>query len=554
MSFLFCKKRAPTILLVLLSLILLSSKGSNPSPRYFEITKNLDIFGTLFKELNTYYVDEIDPGKVIKRGIDAMLSGLDPYTVYIPEDQIEAYQIMTTGEYGGIGAVVEKMKVGVFLRKMYEDSPAVNGGLRVGDEVLKVDGVSVALKEMDEISRLLRGEADTQVVLTITRYGEAAPFEATLTRKRIKISSVPYYDMLGEEMGYIQLAEFSHHAGDSLRHALTQLVDRGMRQLILDLRNNPGGLLNEAISVSELFLPQETLVVSARGRVDKWNKRYYTNKAPVSVEMPLVVLVNEHTASAAEIVSGVVQDYDRGVIVGRRTLGKGLVQTSLPLSYNAQLRVTTARYYLPSGRCVQKINYSDSTEEEQEVETAPSFKTNGGRIMYEKKGISPDILSDRFASSKLTDDLLGGGYFFHYANQYYREHASDVPSLVGFSFSTIYEDFVSWVRAKGYRYKSQRAKHIDNMEALVRESKLAPASQAHWVALKEVLQAQQTDAWQVDREVIEYRLANEVLSRYYAHPKVVGYTLSRDPGLMLARDILEDEAAYQRVFSVEPDE
>ena len=535
-----------------LSLFLLSFEGSNPSPRYFEISKSLDVFGTLFKELNIHYVEEIDPTEVIKSGIDAMLGTLDPYTIYIPEEEVEKYRIMTTGEYGGIGVLVEKMKEGVFFRKLYEDSPAHAAGLRVGDEVLQVNGISVEGKQMDDISHLLRGEVGTKVGLTVARYGIQEPFETQLVRQHIKIRSVPHYDLLDGDMGYIQLAEFHQHAGDSLRSAFVHLEEQGMKRLILDLRDNPGGFLHEAVSVSELFVPRGSLVVRAHGRVTRWNKSYQTQREPVHTDLPLVVLVNEHTASAAEIVSGVLQDYDRGIVMGRSTLGKGLVQASLPLSYNAQLKVTTARYYLPSGRCVQKVNYAKPKESEAAV-GAP-FKTKGGRVMQERRGIAPDILTADEPHSRLVEQLLTRRCFFHYANKYYYENRDEKPDLDDFptAVASVYDDFVAWVADRGYRYHDELSLQLNRTEQLLQREGLLEKGRQPWEEVRDLVHLERENPWLVNKKAIQHRLSFEILSRYYTYSEVASYTLLEDPSLIEARKLLEDEEAYARVLA--PDE
>ena len=331
--------------------------------RYFEIAKNLDIFATLFKEVNTYYVDEINPNTFMRSGIEAMLRTLDPYTNYIAEDDIEDYRTMTTGQYGGIGALIGKRNKKNTVIMPYIGFPAHKAGLQIGDELILVDEIEVQEKTTSEISKLLKGQANTSLKLTIKRYGVDDQLELNLTREKITIDNVPYYGMVSEDVGYIKLSDFTTNAGKEVKNALLELKNEGATSIILDLRDNPGGLLNEAVNVSNVFIPKGSEVVSTRGKVRDWNKIYKALNIPVDTEIPVVVITNSRSASAAEIVAGVIQDYDRGVLVGQKTFGKGLVQATRPLTYNAQLKVTTAKYYTPSGRCIQAIDYSNRNED-----------------------------------------------------------------------------------------------------------------------------------------------------------------------------------------------
>ena len=338
----------------LISLVVLSASivaFREPAERYFDIAKSLDIFATLFKEVNAYYVDEIEPEKLIRKSIDGMLESLDPYTDFIPEEEIESFRITTTGQYGGIGALIGVINNKTVITDPYPGFPAYKAGLKVGDEIIAVDGIPVTGKSTADISNLLKGQPRTEVSVTIRRYG-VPDFTTTIKREKINISNLAYHGMIEPGVGYIKLDDFTPGAGKEVADAVMALKQQGAEKLILDLRDNPGGLLHEAVNVVSIFVPKGSEVVSTRGKVAEWNKKYTTLNNPIDTAIPLAVLTSEGSASASEIVAGALQDYDRAVLVGKKTFGKGLVQTTRSLSYNSQLKVTTAKYYIPSGRCI----------------------------------------------------------------------------------------------------------------------------------------------------------------------------------------------------------
>ncbi len=402
---------------ILIAFIGISVFAFTPVNNYFDIAKNLDIFATLFKEVNTYYVDEVDPEKIINTGIEAMLSSLDPYTNYIPEKDLDDYRTMTTGEYAGIGSLIGKIGGKNMVTMPNKGFPAEKAGIKIGDEIIAVDGINVEKKSTSEISKLLKGKANTKVVVTIKRYGLTTPMDIHIVRGKIIIDNVPYYGMVTETIGYMRLSDFTTNATNEVRYALKDLKIKGATALVLDLRGNPGGLLHEAINICNIFLPKGREVVSTRGKLKEWNKTYNTLNAPYDVNIPLAVLTNHGSASAAEIVSGVIQDYDRGIIVGRKTFGKGLVQTTRPLTYNAQLKVTTAKYYTPSGRCIQALDYSHRNPDGSVGEIPDSLKTaywtKNGRTVYDGGGIDPDIQIDNEYLAPITGSLIQKGLIFN---------------------------------------------------------------------------------------------------------------------------------------------
>ncbi|MEO1098142.1 MAG: S41 family peptidase [Bacteroidota bacterium] len=336
-----------------LTLSLFAFSFTNPGKRYFEIAKNLDIFATLFKEVNVMYVDEINPNKVIKVGIDAMLRSLDPYTVYIPEDDIEDFRTQSTGQYGGIGAVTSRINGAVKVIMLMEGYSAQKDGLKIGDEIIKIGNVDITNLSREETNDLMKGQANTNVSLTVERFGNDTPLTLNFRREKVKVKNVPYYGMASEDVGYVKLTEFTMQAGKEVKNAVVELKKSGAKKIIVDVRDNPGGLLIEAVNIVNVFIPKGKEVVSTKGKVTENNAVYKTLNSPVDTEIPLAILVSSGSASASEIVAGSIQDYDRGIIIGEKSFGKGLVQIPRPLSYNSQLKVTTAKYYTPSGRCRQ---------------------------------------------------------------------------------------------------------------------------------------------------------------------------------------------------------
>jgi len=441
--------------------------NSTPGDRTFEIVKNLDIFATLYKEVNSYYVDEINPSQLMRVGIESMLETLDPYTNYIPEDDIEDYRTMTTGEYGGIGAVVNKKKGISTVVMPYEGYPADKAGLKAGDQILKINGIELEGKSSDEISKLLKGQSDSEIKLTIKRLNKKELFDVALSRERITIKNVPYYGMVTEDVGYVKLTDFTTEAGAEVRKAVVELKEDGAKKIILDLRGNPGGLLEEAVNVSNVFVGKGREVVTTRGKLNNWTKTYNTLDAAADEEIPLAVLVSNGSASASEIVSGVMQDYDRGVLVGQRSYGKGLVQQTRPLAYNSQLKVTTAKYYIPSGRCIQAIDYSHRNPDGSVGKVADSlkseFKTQSGRKVYDGGGVLPDIEVEEYDYAPITFALMADDLIFDYATEYYYAHP-EIADAMEFTLSDAeYNAFKSWLSKKEVEYTTQVEHDIDGL-------------------------------------------------------------------------------------------
>src|SRR6187549_1845077 len=387
------KKKVVFPLLLISGLVALSF--SKPAERYFEIAKNLDIFATLFKEVNALYVDEVNPNKLVRTGIDAMLTSLDPYTNYIPEDEVEDFRTINTGQYGGIGAITREIGNRTVVTMLMEGYGAQKGGLKIGDEILKIDDISLSKLSREESGQVMKGQVGTPVSLTVKRIGVEEPIKLEFKRERIKLTNVPYHGMIDKDIAYIQLSDFTPDAAKEVKGALIQLREQGAKSVILDLRGNPGGLLIEAVNITNIFLPKGKMVVSTKGKIPENNLNYETLNSPVDTEIPVAVLINRSSASASEIVAGTLQDYDRGLIIGEKSYGKGLVQVSRQLSYNSQLKVTTAKYYTPTGRCIQVLDYTHRRDDGSVASIPDSlkhtFKTTAGRVVYDGGGIDPDV-------------------------------------------------------------------------------------------------------------------------------------------------------------------
>lgn len=515
---------------------------------YFEISKNLEIFTTLYRELNIYYVDDTQPGDLMKTGIDAMLESLDPYTTYIAESDIEDYRFMTTGQYGGIGSLIRKKDNYVVISEPYEGFPAQKAGLQAGDKILEVDGKSVEGKDTDEVSKVLKGQAGTKVKVKIERPGKE-PFEVELDREEIKIPDVPYHGFLDEEkkIGYIKLTSFTHTASKEVRDAFKELKGKGMEKVVLDLRGNGGGLLREAVNIVNIFVPKGELVVNTKGKVKDWDKTYKTLNEPLDTEMPLVVLVDKGSASASEIVSGALQDLDRGVVVGQRTFGKGLVQQTRELYYNSKLKLTVAKYYIPSGRCIQKLDYSHRDNEGKVHAVADSliaeFETRNGRPVFDGRGILPDVSVKRLEMGKIVSSIGAADLFFEYANKYKEEHDSIAP-VEDFEISDeMYADIVTFIENKDIEHSTNTMDQLEELKETAEKEKYLEDASAEFEALKAVLTPKVGNDLEKFKDDIKMVLTNEIVARYYYQTGRVQSSLDRDPFVHRAFQVFEEEYA-----------
>ena len=542
--------------LVLISMILAFSpiaKTKAQTSSDFEISKNLEILTSLYKELNTNYVDGSNPSELMKTGIDAMLNKLDPYTVFIPESEIEDYRFMTTGEYGGIGSLIHKQGDYIIISEPYEKSPAQKAGLKAGDKVLKINDKSASGKSVEDVSAVLKGQPGTNFKLLIEREGEANPMVFDIVREKISIEPVPYYGMIGSGVGYIKLNSFTQSASADVKKAFLDLKAKNtLSGLVLDLRDNGGGLLTEAVNIVNLFVKKNELVVSTKGKQKDKNHSYLTPVEPVDAEIPLVVLVNGMSASASEIVAGALQDLDRAAIVGRRTFGKGLVQNVFPLSYNTQVKITVAKYYIPSGRCIQEIDYAhknlSGNPDQIPDSLITAYKTMHGRTVYDGKGIAPDVVTDTNKLSTVSYNLITKYIIFDYATKYAATHPS-IDAAGTFKITDAdYADFVAFTEKKGFEFKTVAEKELETVrKAAVYENCWEAIKPQYDLMLAGIAEHRKRDLIENRPEITEM-LQQEIVSRYYYQKGRIESSLNDDAELKSAMEVLMNSNKYASIL------
>ena len=522
-----------------------------PVSRYFDVAKSLDIFATLFKEVNAHYVDEVDPEKLIHVGIDGMLETLDPYTSYISEADMDNFRLATTGQYAGIGALIGIINKKVLITHPYKGFPANKAGLHVGDEILAIDGKSTSGKSTAQVSTMLKGQPGTTVALTVRTMGQRQQ-TVTLQRERIKLADVSYAGNIDGNIAYIRLNDFTVGASREVADALNALKKQGATKLVLDLRDNPGGLLHEAVNIVSLFVPKGNEVVSTKGKDAALNQQYSTLNVPLDTSMQVVVLVNDGSASAAEIVAGALQDYDRAVLIGGKTFGKGLVQTTRPLGYDAQLKVTTARYYIPSGRCIQALDYAHRRDDGTVTRFADSlkseFKTKHGRRVYDGGGLDPDIVVEETPQSAVATALASHGLTFEFASLYCTDHPA--PSdLTNWKLSDAdYEKFLAFVRDRKLEYQTGlEEEYVQLREAADREKYTDVLAMLN--SLKTSIEQVKRNDLVRFREEIKASLESQIAFHWRLNEGYTLITMDRDASLGRARQLLRDHAAYDRILS-----
>lgn len=519
--------------------------------KLFALAKNIDIFATLVRELDSYYVDEIDPDELVSIGINAMLEELDPYTEYVPEEESADFRMLTTGEYAGIGALIGGRGEGNIIIMPYTGFPAQSAGLKIADQLLKVDSVDVSKKNTSEVSDLLKGPANTPVKIKVKRNLDTLEFN--LVRKKISLKNVPYYGKLDEKTGYIKLGDFTTNASLEVRNALIALKSQGAEKLVLDLRDNPGGLLSEAVEIVNLFIPKGKEVVKTIGKLENVNFTYKTTKTPLDKDIPLVVLINERSASASEIVAGALQDYDRAVLIGRKSFGKGLVQTTIPLTYNAQMKVTTAKYYIPSGRCIQAIDYAQ-TRENGEVYSIPDslrkeFKTKNGRIVRDGAGIEPDEMIESKTYAPITYSLVARNHVFDYATEYFYKHPS-IGKPREFSITDQeYQNFIKWLEGKEYDYTTYLEKSVSDMK---KNAEKAP----YYNEIKDQIEALEKRVnHSKEQDLITYKdevkkvISEEIVSRYYFQEGMIEAGLLKDKDVLKALEVIKQPSELGKILT-----
>ena len=527
----------------------------------FSVSKNLDIFNSIYRQLDLFYVDSLEADKIVRVGIDAMLNELDPYTSYYPEEDMQDLKMMTTGKYGGVGSIIRQRKdsTGVIIFEPYPDMPAAEVGLQVGDLMLEIDGKSLKGQNTTEVSEQLRGEPGTTFVLKVQRPGEKKTREFKITRRNIKKSALPYYGMYGNA-GYIHLTEFIEDCSKDVRKAFINLKEQGAKTLILDLRDNHGGLLTEAVDIVNLFVPKGLTIVETRGKLLAASSKYVTNNEPLDLDVPIVVLVNKETASAAEIVAGALQDLDRAVIVGNSTFGKGLVQSPRDLPYNGSIKLTTAKYYIPSGRCVQAIDYKKEREAAELYRTTgkrintkdsianKTFHTAGGREVTEGSGVKPDIDVAHDTLSNIVFYLSDDDVLVDWGTRYFQKHPS-IPAVRDFALTDAdYEDFKDMVKASGFKYDRISVKRLEDLKKTMR-------FEGYYEESKDLLESLEAKlAHNLDKEMDRKKtdilkiMSLEVVKRYYYQAGMAEEALKGDKDLEKAIEIVSDQSEYNKIL------
>ena len=519
----------------------------------FEIAKNLDIYATLYRELNTYYVDELKPGELIKTSIESMLESLDPYTSFISESDLEDYKLMTTGQYGGIGALIHRNGDSIVISDPYEGFPAQINDIRSGDVILEVNGKTVNAKTATDVTEILRGQPGTTVKILLKREGVKDPIEKVVERAEVKIDNISYSGMINKTTGYIKLTNFYQNAGKEVKAAFLNLKEQGMTSCIIDLRDNGGGLLNEAVNIVNIFIDKGINVVSTKGKLKDKNNFHKTLNPVTDETMPLVVLVNRSTASDSEIVTGTIQDLDRGVIIGERTYGKGLVQNVIPLSYNTKLKVTVAKYYIPSGRCIQAIDYSQKNEDGSVAKIPDSlkvaFKTKNNRIVYDGGGIEPDIYQDPYEYSNISVSLIIKYLIFDYATKYRSIH-NTISTAKEFKVTDeIYTDFISFISNKEYDYFTKSEESLKELKLNAEKEKYYEDIKSEYLALESKMVHNKKEDLEKFKDEIKELLKQEIVSRYYFQKGRQEAYLSFDQELKKALEILKDSSTYNGLLN-----
>jgi len=520
----------------------------------FEISKNLEIFSTVYKNLQLNYVDDVEPGKLMKTAIDAMLSSLDPYTVYIPESEIEDVKMQLMGQYGGIGMLIHQRGNYVYASEPYEGMPADLAGIKAGDKILEVNGESAEGKTTSEVSSALRGQAGTELKVKVERDGKV--IEKTLTRREIKLKAVPYYGLIDNDYGYIKLNEFTQNASNDVKNAFSVLKSQNpnLKGVILDLRGNGGGLLNEAVDLVNIFVNKHELVVQTKGKVASRNSKHYTRNAPIDKDIPLVVLIDGYSASASEIVAGSLQDLDRAVVLGNRSFGKGLVQNILPLTYNSQMKVTVSKYYIPSGRCIQALDYAHRDENGRATKVPDSlktaFKTRNGRVVYDGFGIEPDVeIVDSSVVGNITVALARNMLIFDFATEYVKTHPTIAPAAEFEITDEIYADFANFLKDKKYDYSTSTEKALELLKEAAKDEKyIESIADDIEVMIKKVHSDKAIDL-QKNREDISELLKSEILTRYYYEKGRIEGLLEDDKEVKAAVEILSDKDRYNNILT-----
>jgi len=533
------------ILLVgLIAVILGTSSVTLNNDKYFEIAKNLEIFTSIYKELNTHYVDELDPNTVMRVGIDAIMNSLDPYTVYYSESQVESYRIALDNKYDGLGAASKDVDGQVTIVEVYKDGPSFVAGILVGDVITSINGQATKGRSYEDVMAFIRGFPGTSVQLGVKRPEENKEYNFNLTRSEVDIPNVPYHGMVSEDVGYIALTTFTRDAGRNIASALRKLrTDNDLKGLVLDLRDNGGGLLSEAIDILGIFLPKDSPVVTTKGKVRERDQKYTTRRTPIDTELPIVVLINKSSASASEIVSGAIQDYDRGVVIGQRSYGKGLVQNTREVGYNSRIKVTTSKYYIPSGRCIQSVAYENGEPKDVPDDEREVFKTKNGRPVLDGGGVTPDIKLPAYVPPAVLKTLEKDNWIFKYVNQYVKDNP-DAPSMDALTFER-YDDFLQDLDKKKFTFSTDVEEALDELVKKAANSSELDDDVASIV--KKVAKDKSDDLEQYRSDIVK-RIEIELAKRYFYQEGKAFQRLKNDPEVEEAISLIKDASRYQKIL------
>ena len=537
--------------LFILPIVFLMISSQKTDPDYFEISKNLKLVASVYEKINNYYVDEILPGRVMKKGIDAMLKSLDPYTVYISEAQIEDFRFTTTGEYGGIGASIKKRNNKTLISELYENSPAEKSGLITGDEIKTIDEIDISNKTIEEIGSLLKGPAESIVRLKINRKNQ--PLEKLIKREKIQIPAVNFYKKIIPNTGIIKLTSFTNTASVEFKKALFSLQKENIKNLIIDLRSNGGGLLNEAVKIVNFFIPKGQEVVSTKSRIKEMNRSYTTQFQPIAQELSLAVLVDEYSASASEIVAGSLQDLDKAIVIGNTSFGKGLVQQTKPVSFGGQIKLTVAKYYTPSGRCIQKLDYSTVQGSSKKIEDSlvKKFKTKNGRTVYDSRGVEPDIKIEPQYFSAVTQNLLLKDIIFDFVNDNINYYKKD--SLFPESFElpdTTYSAFMRYALNKKMDYQTESSQQLKEFVKIAKKEKYVEENEKVFKLLDSIFKVDLSKDLKKHNKEIKFFLENEIISRKHFQKGRMEASIKEDPYIKQAIDVLKNATKYNQILGI----
>ncbi|HQV66801.1 MAG TPA: S41 family peptidase [Saprospiraceae bacterium] len=517
--------------------------------KLFEISKNLEIFISVYKELNTNFADELDPSTLMRTAIDAMTHSLDPYTNFVSESQVESYWINEDDKYQGIGARVGLVQKKLMILEAYQGGPALTAGIKSGDEIISVNGVNIEGKKIEEVNAILRGIPGTDIKLSIKKNGSDLAEDINVKRGEVNIPNVPYSGFVADGVGYISLTTFTQNAGSNISKALRELKTKNpnMSGIILDLRQNGGGLLHEAVNICNIFIPNGEIVVTTKSKVKERDQTFKTLSQPADLEIPLAILIDKRSASASEIVSGVMQDLDRAVLIGQRSFGKGLVQNTKELPYNARLKITTSKYYIPSGRCIQGVEYENGEPKDIPDSQRTKFKTKNGRIVMDGGGVTPDVKLPARNVSAVTQALVDQHIIFDYVNNFC-QNKEKIDTIGVFKF-TDFTGFTEYLKKRNFQYETEAEKYLNKAKESM-DSASDKTLSDEIVKLKQKISAAKSDELQASKMQIIEEIEKEIVSRYYFQKGKVQLTLDNDPEVKEAISILKDSNRYKKILAI----